>query len=180
MLDAAERVFATVGFHEASMDAIAREAKISKPMLYNYFGSKQGIYLAYLSRAGQDLVQRLDGAAVPDGSLVDRLGAGAAAFFEYVDAHRAGWRVLRQELARQGEPLDGEVAHLRGDITGLLSALLVSAVGEGSGAERERLDAFAHAFIGAGESLADWWLEHPDIPVEVPIATLTAMADQLP
>ena len=52
MLDAAERVFSASGFHGASMDAIAAEAGISKPMVYNYFGSKEGIYLAYLARAG--------------------------------------------------------------------------------------------------------------------------------
>ena len=69
MLDAAERVFSATGFHGASMDAIAAEAGISKPMLYNYFGSKEGIYLAYLSRAGRDLLNRMLAADVPGGTV---------------------------------------------------------------------------------------------------------------
>ena len=44
MLQAAGQAFAAHGFHGASMDAIAQAAGISKPMLYNYFGSKQGLY----------------------------------------------------------------------------------------------------------------------------------------
>ena len=48
MLDAAGRAFARDGYHAASMDEIARAAGISKPMLYNYFGSKEGLYVAYV------------------------------------------------------------------------------------------------------------------------------------
>jgi hypothetical protein len=78
-------------------------------------------------------------------------------------------------MARQG-PVGGEVATLRAAITALMSEVLAA---EAGGVSRE-VDSFAHALAGAGESLADWWLEHPDVPVEVPVATLTAMAAQLP
>ncbi len=172
MLDAAERVFAQLGFHAASMDAIAAEAGISKPMLYNYFGSKQGIYMAYLSRAGRELLTRLQAADLPDGSLAERLDAGAHAFFAFVDEHRGGWRVLREEMVRQDETVGGQVASLRTAVTALMSELLV----DEAGVAEERVDAFAHALTGAGESLADWWLEHPDAPVDMLVATLTAMA----
>lgn len=176
MLAAAERVFADVGFHRASMDAIAVEAGISKPMLYNYFGSKQGIYLAYLSRAGRDLVERLLAVDIPDAPTADRLAAGAEAFFGYVDEHRAGWRVLREEMVRQGDTVGGEVATLRAAVTALMAEVL-AADGHSDPGD---VDAFAHALTGAGESLADWWLENPGTPVEIPVGTLTAMAARLP
>ena len=41
MLDVAEKMFANRGFHDASMDEVAAAAGITKPMLYNYFGSKE-------------------------------------------------------------------------------------------------------------------------------------------
>ncbi|TMK38605.1 MAG: helix-turn-helix transcriptional regulator [Actinobacteria bacterium] len=51
MLDVADAVFAERGYHGASMDDIARRVGVTKPMLYNYFGSKQGLYLAGVQRA---------------------------------------------------------------------------------------------------------------------------------
>ena len=175
MLDAAERVFSAAGFHRASMDAIAAEAGISKPMVYNYFGSKEGIYLAYLERAGRELLNRLLAADVPTGTLAERLTAGAGAFFGFVGENHDGWRVLREEMLSQREAVGGQVATMRSAIHALLSEVLVE-----EGADPQSADAYAAALTGAGESLADWWLEHPDTPVEVLVDTLVAMAERLP
>lgn len=153
MLDAAGAAFAARGFHAASMDEIAAAAGISKPMLYNYFGSKQGLYLAVVERDGRDLLQSMRHAASPGLHAGERLRAGILAFLTYVDEHRAGWTVLYREAAAQGGSLASEVAGLRARIAGMLSNLFDS-------------EAFAHAFVGAGESLANWWLEHPAEPKE--------------
>ena len=59
MLEAAGQAFAAHGFHDASMDAIAEAAGISKPMLYNYFGSKEGLYAAYIERSGRALMKSM-------------------------------------------------------------------------------------------------------------------------
>ena len=171
MLDAAERVFSGAGFHGASMDAIAAEAGISKPMVYNYFGSKEGIYLAYLARAGRDLLNRMLEADVPDGNLEQRLEAGAGAFFGFVGQNHDGWRVLREEMVSQREAVGGQVSSMRTAIHALLSEVLLE-----EGGDPRVVDAYAHALTGAGESLADWWLEHPETPVEVLVGTLVAMA----
>ena len=56
MLAVAGEVFAEHGFHAASMDEIAERADISKPMLYAYFDSKEGLYAAYMQRTGDDLL----------------------------------------------------------------------------------------------------------------------------
>ena len=50
MLDAAVKVFSQNGFRETSMDAIAAEAQISKPMLYLYYGSKEELFSACIAR----------------------------------------------------------------------------------------------------------------------------------
>jgi len=151
MLEAAGEIFALQGFHAASMDAIAQAAGISKPMLYNYFGSKEGLYLAYIQHSGRALLRGLREAASPDASAGERLRAGILAFLTYVEDHRSGWAVLHREAAAQGGSLAAEVADLRERIAGLLTDLLEDA-------------ALAHAFVGAGESLASWWLAHPDQP----------------
>src|SRR5947209_16074340 len=60
MLEVAGRVFAARGFHDASMDEIAEAADISKPMLYNYFGSKEGLYFAYVDLSYREIVAAID------------------------------------------------------------------------------------------------------------------------
>jgi hypothetical protein len=84
-----------------------------------------------------------------DAPADERLRAGILAFLTYVDQHRSGWAVLYNEAVAQGGPLAAEVAGLRERIAGILTPLFDS-------------QAFAHAFVGAGESLANWWLAHPD------------------
>ena len=59
ILRVAGEVFADGGYDRASMDRIADLAGVSKPMLYAYFGSKEGLYVAYIERTGGELVQRL-------------------------------------------------------------------------------------------------------------------------
>src|SRR5204863_3719187 len=104
MLEVAGRVFAAHGFHEASMDEIAQHAGISKPMIYNYFGSKEGLYFAYIELAGQRLLARMAEAArgVDDSQGFDaerRLLASSLAFFAHVDERREEWAVLFGEFA---------------------------------------------------------------------------------
>ena len=166
MLRAAGEAFATNGFHEASMEAIAEAAGISKPMLYNYFGSKRGLYVAYVERSGQLLIQSMRDAARRDAPAGDRLRAGILAFLTYVEEHSAGWTVLHRETLAQGGPLAAEVSALRALVASMLTTLLQD-------------EALAHAFAGAGESLASWWLEHPQQSKQQITETLMGIA-QLP
>jgi AcrR family transcriptional regulator len=68
ILEVAGQVFARSDYHAASMDEIAELAGVSKPMLYAYFDSKEGLYIAYIKRTGGELVERLVQAAAPDAS----------------------------------------------------------------------------------------------------------------
>jgi AcrR family transcriptional regulator len=153
MLEAAGAAFATHGFHDASMDEIAQSAGISKPMLYNYFGSKRGLYVAYVERSGHQLIASMRTAAPPDEPPDERLRAGILAFLTYAEEHGSGWAILHREAIAQGGPLAAEVSELRERVASMLTALFKD-------------EAFAHAFVGAGEALAGWWLDHPQRPKE--------------
>src|SRR6058998_775979 len=63
MLDVAGRVFALRGFHAASIEEIAEGAGISKPMIYSYFGSKEGLYLALVRRATDKFYESVERAS---------------------------------------------------------------------------------------------------------------------
>jgi AcrR family transcriptional regulator len=59
MLDAAVEVFSEYGFHEASMEEIAERARVSKPLLYLYLGSKEETFRACVARESDRLVDAL-------------------------------------------------------------------------------------------------------------------------
>ena len=99
MLEVAGEVFAERGFHAASMDEIADRADISKPMLYAYFGSKDGLYSAYMQRTGAQLLATMDAAVDPELEPGPQVYASMAAFLGFVEEHREGWSVLQRELA---------------------------------------------------------------------------------
>ncbi len=156
MLEQAGVVFAERGFHAASMDEIAERADISKPMLYAYFGSKEGLYSAYLTRTGEQLLAAMDAEVDLSAPPRAQVEGSMLAFLGFVSEHRDGWATLQREIAVGTEPLAGDVARIRGAIVKRMDALLVTRL------DPERADALAHGFVGAGESLATWWLDHPE------------------
>lgn len=163
MLDVAGEVFAARGYHGASMDEIAERADISKPMLYAYFESKETLYCAYIKRSGGRLLAAMDEVFDPQLTAEEQLWVSTLAFLTYVENHRDGWAVLYQELAASGRPFAPTVAEIRDSIMRRVAILFGQRIEGGN--ERERAlqaEALAHGFVGAGESLANWWIEHPD------------------
>jgi AcrR family transcriptional regulator len=165
ILDVSGQVFARRGYHLASMDDIAQLAEVSKPMLYTYFGSKEGLYLAYIERAGGELLERLVGAKPTDGSPASMLRARITEFLSFVEEHRDGWQVLFRELGST-RPFAERVAELRERIAGAIRVMVQESVSACSGQPATAADAIAHALVGAGESLANWWLDNPEVSRE--------------
>jgi AcrR family transcriptional regulator len=175
ILEVAGRVFAARGYHAASMEEIAAGADVTKPLVYAYFGSKEGLYLAYIERSGSELLERMRGAAVPSAAAHDRLLAGSLEFLRFVEERRDGWQVLYSEAAARGGPLAEEVANLRAAIARMISRLLLESVDVADSESTAAIDGAAHAFVGAGESLANWWLTHPELPPERVAGLLLAL-----
>jgi AcrR family transcriptional regulator len=159
ILDVAGGVFARRGYHPASMDEIAELADVSKPMLYAYFGSKEGLYLAYIERAGSELLDRLESAAPADGDPAAGLRARITEFLAFVDEHADGWRVLFGEVAST-QPFAERVAEVRDRVVHVIRRMIDDA---NLRMAPPAPDAIAHALVGAGESLANWWLDHPEV-----------------
>ena len=165
MLRAAGEAFATHGFHGSSMDDIARAAGITKPMLYRYFGSKEGLYAAYLQMTGRELVDRVRAPDTRGESPEVRLRAGLRAFLTYVKEHRAGWTVLHGETTA---PADAQVAREVAELRGRIIRMLTTVFND---------EAFAHAFTGATESLATWWVNQPQTSIDDGTAILMRIAE---
>src|SRR3954464_9622571 len=80
MVAAAERLFAEHGYHGVSMDQIAAASGITKPMLYDYFCSKEGLFLARPARARGGLFEGIGGAVRRAGDAESALRVGISAF----------------------------------------------------------------------------------------------------
>src|SRR6202011_4746930 len=97
MLDAAVLMFSRNGYHETSMDAIAAEAEISKPMLYLYYGSKEQLFGACLNGELSRFIEAVRADIDLKQSPKDLLTTTIRAFMHYIDANRASWIVLYQQ-----------------------------------------------------------------------------------
>jgi AcrR family transcriptional regulator len=164
MLDSAVRAFSRRGFHAASMDDIAEDAGISKPMVYAYVGTKEELFLACLRREVDRLMAAVARVVEPDLPPDEQLWRGLRAFFGFVGAHRDGWSMLYRQ-ARGQEPFAGETAAMRSRIVVLVAGMLgraLHASGRGDQVRETELETMAYALVGATESLADWLAEHPD------------------
>lgn len=179
ILDAAVRVFSEHGYHNASMDEVSEVAGVSKPMIYAYLGSKEDLFAACIRREAANLLEAIR-RGVRDTDLPPdmQLWHGLRAFFDYVGEQRESWQVLHRQAISQGGPFSDELIAMRGQAISLVDTLLVRT------ATRQGLDehatnateALAAALVGAAESLADWWLDHPEVPSRLVASRLMNLA----
>src|SRR3954465_12240271 len=91
MLDVAEGVFAEQGYGAVSMEEIAERVGLSKPMLYEYFGSKEGLLLGGVRRARGELREVTERAVAAGGTPEEMLRRGYIAYFRFNEAHHRAW-----------------------------------------------------------------------------------------
>jgi AcrR family transcriptional regulator len=166
-LRAAHLLFAERGYSLVTMDEIAAAVGVTKPLLYNYFGNKEQLYIACMERAGDALIQTIAGAVRETANPGDALGAGVRAFFSFLDTDRSAWAVLFDETLPHGGEVFDRVASYRGQIVDLVSASLLAQMPmrRREAAEVE-VAALSTALLGAAEGLARWWLRTEAISAE--------------
>jgi len=105
MLEVAERVFGERGFQAATMDEIAEQVGVTKPLIYDYFGSKEGLLAATIERARHQLLEALIDAwaGAAQSPNRERVRAVITAFFRFVDDHERAFALLRTEGSLIGE-----------------------------------------------------------------------------
>lgn len=178
MLDVAEARFADAGFYAVTMEEIAEAAGISKPMVYAYFESKEGLYLACMARARAQLFEAIDAATSVADAPDLQLWHGILAFLTFVEEHRDAWSVLFAEANDNDGALARESVRVREHLARLIHQLLgeASAAGGIEGQHIPTLGPLAYALIGAAESVAHWWIDHPDQDKEAIALWLTNFA----
>jgi AcrR family transcriptional regulator len=166
-LSAAHALFAERGYAAVTMDGIAAAVGVTKPLLYNYFGNKERLYIACMERAGDSLTTVVAAAVDEADGPGEALAAGVRAFFAFLDSDRAAWAVLFDETLPKGGEVADRVAEYRGQILSLVSdSMLAQMPAARRDGARVEVEALSTAMLGAAEALARWWLRSEALSAE--------------
>lgn len=158
LIDVALDSFARKGYQGTTIEDIAAAAGVTRPIVYNCFGSKDGIYLTCLSEARQQLEQRILQAVAAAGDARGRVEAGIDAYFRFVAEQADAWDVLFGGGAAIAGTAERTARELRFRTVDQIAALLQRELPATSPAE---LNVLAHAVSGAAEQVAKWWRSNP-------------------
>jgi AcrR family transcriptional regulator len=161
ILEIAHRAFAKRGYGAVTMEEIAAEAGVTKPLLYAYFGNKDRLYEACMEPAGEAMVEAVLAALEGATDANDALERGVRAFFDYVDGDRDAWRVLFDETLPAGGAIARRANEYRDRITALLGDSLVSTLPRELREHPQHavaIEALSISLMAAAEALARWWL----------------------
>lgn len=159
LLDVAEEQFAQHGYGGASIEVIARIAGVSRPIVYDHFGDKEGVYLACLRRARGELEEMILAAVASAGTPSEMVERGTAAYFEFVERRGQRWAVLFGGVELAGGA-SAEIAELRFATVRRIRDLIAAIAPD---ADDASVDAYAHAISGSAEQVAKWWRANPKL-----------------
>lgn len=165
MLDVAEEMFGERGYQAASMDEIAARVGVSKPMLYHYYGSKEGLFLACLGRARAGMREAILTGAMSAQARGDRLYTALVAWFRFVDEHRTLWNII-DESVREFSGAAEEVESIRDEHTVLIAGLIAAHTSTDHRADPAEIAVIAAAISGVGERVARWRTGNPGLTPE--------------
>src|SRR3954470_7412331 len=112
LLDVALEVFAASGFHQTSMEDVAGAAGVTKPVLYQHFGSKRELYLELLEDVGGQMMAAVAKAVASARSPHQEVEAGFVAYFRFVADHENAFNLLFGGGARRDDEFADAVRHV--------------------------------------------------------------------
>ena len=142
LLDVGRKLFAEKGFESVSVEEIAAKANVSKPVVYEHFGGKEGLYAVVVDREMNHLL----------GSISDALTAGnaralveqaALALFDYIDEYPEGFRILVRDSPVSQQT--GSFASLIIDVASQVEHLLAAM--------------YSQMLVGMVALTGQWWLD---------------------
>jgi len=152
LLSVARRVFGKAGFHGVSMDEVAKEAGVTKPILYDHFNSKEELYVALLDADAASLEEQVRKAlAAPTGNR-ERIRRSFQVYFDFVDEHAGGFRLFMQETIGGEDYYRSKVQGVRDRIVTEVSDLIVRE--SRTNIERRDANTVALALVGMVETVA--------------------------
>lgn len=146
-------VFAFTGYEATAIEEVAQQAGVSKPIVYEHFGSKEGLYAAIVEREMDDLVARVT-EGISRGTPRARFEAAVVAFLTYAKEEPAGFAVLTRDSpsasARRG------LTRVIDDLAQRVGEVFRSEL-EHAGYNHKVAPIYANALIGMVTQVGQWW-----------------------
>ncbi|HET6876592.1 MAG TPA: TetR/AcrR family transcriptional regulator [Jatrophihabitans sp.] len=148
-------LFAEKGFDAASIEEIAARAGVSKPVVYEHFGGKEGLYAVVVDREMSNLLDRLT-TALSSGQPHDLVEQAALALLTYIEEETDGFRILARDSPMAGSA--GTFSSLLNDIASQVEHILAR---EFSHREIDTglAPMYAQMLVGMVALTGMWWLE---------------------
>jgi len=166
------KVFATSGYEGTTVEEIARRAKVSKPIVYEHFGGKEGLYAVVVDRSMADLTERITN-AIQIGTPRQRVEGACLAFMTWVKAEPDSFMVL---LRDKPSSRAGGMAGLMHDLADQVGEVFFNQF-EASGYDKRMAGLYARMLVGMVAFAGEWWLETRRAPSPDVVAShVAAMA----
>jgi AcrR family transcriptional regulator len=156
LIEVGRKLFADKGFEGTTVEEIAAKASVSKPMVYEHFGGKEGLYAVVVDREIASLLGGITGALSADLGSRETLERAAGALLDYIESSTDGFRILvRDSPAGQST---GSFASLISDVASQVEHILAAEF------KRRRLDPktaplYAQMLVGMVALTGQWWLD---------------------
>jgi AcrR family transcriptional regulator len=173
LLDAAVAVVRREG-PGVSMEEIASEAGVSKPIVYRAFGDREGLTKALADRFADELAGSLQGAITTAPTDRDRVRAAIDAYVAFIEREPA---IVRFLVHRSLDAVEETGIALSGFVN-RLGQLITQAIGEGlhqQGLDSGAAEPWGYGIVGAVHLAGDWWLERRTMPRERLVGYLTSL-----
>jgi len=155
LIDVGRRLFAERGFEGTSVEEIAAKAGVSKPVVYEHFGGKEGLYAVVVDREMQQLLDMVT-SALTGGHPRELLEQAAFALLDYIEQSTDGFRILvRDSPVAQST---GSFASLISDIATQVEHILVAEF-KHRGFEAKHAPLYAQMLVGMVALTGQWWLD---------------------
>lgn len=172
LVDIARSVFAERGFDGTSIEEIAARAQVSKPVVYEHFGGKEGLYAVVVDREMGLLLSRFEG-ALQDGHPRNLLERAAFVLLDYIENETDGFKVLTRDTPPTGR--SGTFSSLINDVASRVEHILDRAF-KARGYETELAGLYSQALVGMVAATGQWWLEERKPNKEIVAAHLVNLA----
>lgn len=155
LLDVGRTLFAERGFEAASIEEIAKRAKITKPVVYEHFSGKEGLYAVIVDREVRTLIDRITASLDADHPRV-LLSQAATAFLTYIEDEPEGFRILVRDSPVTSTY--GTLASVIGDIASQVEFILARQFGD-RGYDVKLAGLYSQALVGMVALVGQWWLD---------------------
>jgi len=172
LIEVGRGVFAKHGYDGTSMEEIADRAKVSKPIVYEHFGGKEGLYAVIVDREMEYVVRRIS-ESISTGTPRQRVEQAALAFLTYVKDHPDGFAVLAGDTPLTSP--DTGIASLLSDVAMRVGDVFAASF-KAAGYDPRAAPIYAHALIGMVTFVGKWWTETRKPHVEDVAAHIAALA----